>query len=117
MERFLSKVVKRYCQKHFCDIFTYERLQRAKNSSTDPRQYLLLSLAVISVKWQQICGIEQHPLPSLCSVGGLIDGLSTVFVDSLYSTLKVVMKLIDTKHKKVVFKSNEMGDIHNCETI
>ena len=42
----------------------------------------------ISVKWQRVCGVERDPLPSLCPVGGLIDGLSTVFVDSLYSIVK-----------------------------
>ena len=47
-------------------------------------------------------------LYSLCLVGGLIDGLSTVSVDSLYSTLKVVMREIDTKHKKAAFKDNEI---------
>ena len=106
MEQFLSKVVAK--STFVIYLLTYERL-RAKHSSTDLRQYLLLSSAVISVKRQQVCGVERDPLPSLCSIGGLIDGLSTVSVDSLYSTSKVVTRLIDTKHKKVVFKSNENG--------
>ena len=44
--------------------------------------------------------VEWNPLPSLHLVGGLIDGLSTATVDSLYNTLKVVTKPIDSKHKK-----------------
>ena len=46
------------------------------------------------VKWWQIHDVEWHPLSS---VGGLIDSLSTVSVDSLYSTLKAVMRSIDNK--------------------
>ena len=46
---------------------------------------------------------------SLCFVGGLIDALSTVSVDSLYSTLKVVMRPIDTEHKKAAFKTMKIS--------
>ena len=134
----LSKVVKWYCQKHFCEIAIY--WLNYKNSSTDHQQYIYipfynfrqfqnLSLELYAyrlfhrpstmylllrrnpingdylshylVKWWQICSVVWHPLSS---VGGLIDGLSTVSVDSLYSTLKVVMRSIDTKHKKDDFK-------------
>ena len=36
--------------------------------------------------------------------------LLMVSVDSLYSTLKVMTRPIDTKHKKVAFKDNENGE-------
>ena len=40
----------------------------------------------------------------LYSIGGLVDGLLTVLIYSLYSTLKVVTKALETKHKKAAFK-------------
>ena len=50
---------------------------------------------------------KQNPLLSLCFVEGLVDGLSTVSVDSLYSTLKAVTRPLDTKHKMAALKDNE----------
>ena len=101
----MSKVVKRYYQQCFCEVFigliTYESSQELKT--------LAQTLDNISVKWQRVCGVEWKLFSSLCFVGGLIDGLSTMSVDSLYSTLKPVTRPIDTKHKKVAFKDNENG--------
>ena len=36
-----------------------------------------------------------------------LDGLSTVSVDSLHSTLKAVTRPLDTKYKKAAFLDNE----------
>ena len=41
------------------------------------------------------------------AVGGLINGLSTVSVDILYSTLKAVMRPLNTKHKRAAFQDKE----------
>ena len=63
---------------------------------------MALTLAVIAANGDKfaVCIME-------AIVGGLIDGLSTVSVKSLYSTFEAVTRPIDTKQKKVVFKGNE----------
>ena len=72
---------------------------------------MVLALLVIAAFGSEFLCLETEDLPSLslvgAHVGALINGLSTVSVDFLYSSLKVVTKLLDTKHKKVTFQDKE----------
>ena len=43
------------------------------------------------------------------SCGGLIDGLSTASIDSLYSTFEAVTRPIDTKHQKAALKTMKIS--------
>lgn len=52
-------------------------------------------------------GKFETPLLSLCFVEGLIDGLSTASIDSLYGNLKAVRRPLDIKHGKVAFKDGK----------
>ena len=47
----------------------------------------------------------------LSFVGGLTDGLSTAYIDSLHSTLKVVTRSLDTKHRKAALKGKKLAPV------
>ena len=65
-----------------------------------------LTLAVIAA-----FGSEFLEETEAIAVTALLDGLSTVSVDSLHSTLKAVTRPLDTKHKKVAFQDNEKSTV------
>ena len=48
--------------------------------------------------------VKLKSLPSVYFVAQLINRLSTVSIDSLYSTLKVVTELLDKNKKRLSFK-------------
>ena len=66
---------------------------------------MVLALLVIAAFGGEFC-VETEDLPCW-SIGALINGLSTVSIDFLYSSLKVVTKPLDTKHKKATFQDKE----------
>ena len=72
---------------------------------------MVLTLLIIAAFGGELLCVEMETLPSLSPVGayvgGLINGISIVSVDFLYSTLKVVTKPLDTKHKKAAFPHKE----------
>ena len=47
------------------------------------------------------------PFLLLCFIKYLIDGLLTVYIDFLYSSLKTVTKPVDTKHSKATFEDTK----------
>ena len=84
-----------------------------KNSLIGPRKYIsnlrqnpqmAFTLAAIAAFGGEFL-VETEAIA--CRHFALLDGLSTVSVDSLHSTLKVVMRSLDTNHKKAAFKDNE----------
>ena len=66
--------------------------------------------------------VKLKSLPPMYFVVSLINHLLTVFIDSLYSTLKMVTKPFDIYQKKATFqdnadKINSMGIAHNFHAI
>ena len=51
--------------------------------------------------------VKSKLLPSIYFVTCLINHLSTVSIDALYSTLKVVIKPFDTNQRMAVFQDNK----------
>ena len=51
--------------------------------------------------------VKFKPLLSLYFVASLINHLSTVSIDSFYSTLKVVTKPFDINQRKTAFQDNK----------
>ena len=51
--------------------------------------------------------VKLKPLPSLYFVARLINHLSTVSIDSFYSTLKVITKPFDINQRKAAFQDNK----------
>ena len=51
--------------------------------------------------------LKSKSLPSAYFVISLINHLSTVYIGSLYSSLKVVMKPLDINQKKTAFQDNK----------
>ena len=64
---------------------------------------MILTLAIITRNSSKVV----TPLSLLCFVGCYISGLLTVFIDFLYSNLKVVTKQVDIKHSKAAFEDIE----------
>ena len=87
---------------NYCFNYRLKQL-RAKNSSTDPQKHIKAYLGHCYKKWRQV----RKPYLSLFFVGGLVDGLSTVSINSLYSTLKAVTRALETKYKKAAFKGDK----------
>ena len=54
--------------------------------------------------WRMDFVLKWKLLPTACFVRDLIDGLSTL----LQNILKVVTRLINTKHQKAAFKGNKV---------
>ena len=67
------------------------------------------SILKLSLPWPllQEMAVSSTAIPSLFFVIGLVDGLSTVSIDSLYSTIKAVTRELETKHKKAAFKGDK----------
>ena len=58
------------------------------------------------LKWWQVSMVKLKLLLSVYFVAYLINHLLTVFIDSSYSALKVIMKPFDIKQKKAAFQDN-----------
>ena len=87
---------------NYCFNYGLKQL-RAKNHSTGPRKHIKASTLKLSLPWPLLQEVAASSR-ALFFVGGLVDGLSTVSIDSLYSTLKAVTRALETKHKKAVLK-------------
>ena len=65
-----------------------------------------LTLAVIAA-----FGSERLEETEAIAVTALLDGLSTVSVGSLHSTLNAVTRPLDTKRQKTAFQDNEKAPV------
>ena len=67
----------------------------------------VFTLPVSAEKWQRVSIVKSKSLPSVYFVVSLINHVSTVFIGSLYNTLKVVTKPLDINQKKTAFQDNK----------